>query len=136
MSHVALNAARTVLVVITALVGSVIPVWAQQSGSPSTSLDRIRAALQSPQPIIITSDGVPLLVPIKPDEFPDEFWLGVLRFVRPDTPGLFVEIRVPVGALASRAAHSVAATQRRRAENAARDEVAEALAEFHKAQPK
>jgi hypothetical protein len=136
MSHVALNAARTALVVITALAGSVIPVWAQQSEPSSASLDRIRAALQSPQLITITSDGVPLLVPIQPDGFPDEFWLGVLRFVRPDTPGLFVEIRVPVGALASRAAHFIVVTQHRRAENAARDEVAKALAEFQKAQPK
>jgi hypothetical protein len=132
MSHVALNASRTVLVVITALVGSVIPVWAQQSEPSSASLDRIRAALQSPQPITITSDGLPLVDPSKPDEVR----LGVLRFVRPETPGLFVEIRVPVGALASRAAHSNAATQHRRAENAARDEVAKTLAEFLRAQPK
>jgi hypothetical protein len=110
MSQVSLNAARTLVVVFIALVGSVIPVWAQQSEPSSASLNRIRAALQSPQPIAITSDGVPLFAPIKPDQFPDEFWFGALRFVRPDTPGLFVEIRVPVGALASRAAHSIAAT--------------------------
>jgi hypothetical protein len=132
MSHVALNAARTVIVVIMALVASVIPVRAQQSEPSSASLDRIRAALQGPQAISITSDGVPLLVPIKPDEFR----LGVLRFVRPDTPGLFVEIRVPVGALATRAARSIAVTQHRRAENAARDEVAKALAEFLGEQPR
>jgi hypothetical protein len=136
MSQMSLNAARTLVFVFTALVGGVIPVWAQQSEPSSASLDRIRAALQSPQPITIASDGVPLFAPSKPDEFPDEFSLGVLRFVRPETPGLFVEIRVPVGALVSRAAHSIAATQHRRAENAARDEVVKALAEFQRAQPK
>lgn len=39
MSHVALTPVRTVLVVITALVGGVIPVWAQQSEPSSASLD-------------------------------------------------------------------------------------------------
>jgi hypothetical protein len=132
MSQVNLNAARTLLVAITALVGGVTPVWAQESEPSSASLDRIRAALQSPQPITITSDGVPIFAPSKPDEVP----LGVLTFVPPDTPGQFAGIRVPIGALVSRAAHSIAAGQHRRAENAARDEVAKALAEFQKAQPK
>src|ERR1700730_15760669 len=82
MSQVTLNAARAVLVVITALAGGVISVRAQQSDPSSVSLERIRAALQSSQqPITITSDGVPLLVPIKPDEFR----LGVLTLVPPDT---------------------------------------------------
>ena len=125
-----MNAARTVLVVITALVGGVISLRAQQSEPSSVSLERIRAALQTPQPI--TSDGVPLFVPIKPDEFR----LGVLTFVPPDTPGQFVSIRVPVGALVSRAAHSIAAAQHRRTERAARDEVAKVLAEFQQSQPK
>jgi hypothetical protein len=132
MSQVTLNAARAVLVVITALAGGVISVLAQQSEPSSVSLERIRAALQSPQRITITSDGVPLLVPIKPDEFR----LGVLTFVPPDTPGQVVSIRVPVGILASRAAHSIAAERHRRTERAARDEVAKALAEFQQAQPK
>jgi hypothetical protein len=130
MSQVTLNAARAVLVVIIALAGGVISVWAQQSEPSSVSLERIRAALQTPQPI--TSDGVPLFVPIKPDEFR----LGVLTFVRPDRLGQVVSIRVPVGILASRAAHSIAAERHRRTERAARDEVAKALAEFQQAQPK
>src|ERR1700736_5602097 len=125
MSQVTMNAARTVLVFMTALVGGVISVRAQQSEPSSASLDRMRAALQSPQPITITSDGVPLLVPIKPDEFR----LGVLTFAPPDTPGQLVSIRVPVGALASRVAHSIAAAQHRHAERAARNEVAKALVE-------
>jgi hypothetical protein len=131
MSQVTLNAPLAVLVVITALAGSVISVRAQQSEPSSAALERIRAALQSPQQPI-SSDGVPLFVPIKPDEFR----LGVLTFVPPDTPGQFVSIRVPVGALASRAVHSIAGAQHRRAERAARNEVAKALAEFQQAQPK
>jgi len=126
---------RTLLAAIAVIVAGVSSIRAQQSesGAPasSASVERIRAALQSPQQPF-SSDGVPLFAPSKPDEFR----LGILTFLPPDTPGQFVSIRVPVGALASRAAHSIAAAHHRRAENAARDEVAKALAEFQKAQPK
>jgi hypothetical protein len=130
MSLVMSNAVRTLLVVITGLVGEVISVRAQQSELSSASL-KIRAALQSPQqPISV--DGVPVFTVSKPDEFR----VRVLTFLPPDAPGQFVRIRVPVGALASRAVHSIADAHHRRAENAARDDVARALAEFQRAQPK
>jgi hypothetical protein len=80
----------------------------------------------------ISSDGVPLFGPGKPDDVQ----LGILTFLPPDSPGGVVSMRVPVGAFISRAAHSVVAAQHRRAERAARDEVAKALAEFQRAQPK
>jgi hypothetical protein len=134
MSQGTLNAVRTLLVVGTALLGGTISVRAQQSESsaPSAaSLERIRDALQSPQHLI-SSDGVPLIGPSKPDEVQ----LGILTFVPPDTPGQVVSIRVPVGALASRAVHAVVAAHHRRAENSARDEVEKAFAEFQRAQPK
>jgi hypothetical protein len=131
MSMVSSNAVRTLLVVITGLVGGVISVRAQQSEPSSASLKRIRAALQSPQQPI-SGDGVPLFTVSKPDEFR----LGVLTFLPPDAPGEFVRIRVPVGALASHAVHSIATAHHRRADNAARDEVARALAEFQQARPK
>jgi hypothetical protein len=130
MSQVTQNAA-TVLVVIGALIGSVIAVRAQESEPSAASLKRIRAALQSPQQPL-SSDGMALFTPSKPDEFR----FGVLTFLPPDAPGQFVSVRVPVGALASRAGHSIAAAHHRRAENAARDEVAKALVEFQEAQPK
>jgi hypothetical protein len=131
MSQVTPNGMRALLVIITALVVGVISVRAQESEPSSVSLKRIRAALQSPQQPI-SSDGVPLFGPIKPDEVR----LGALTFRPLDTPGQFVSIRVPVGAVASRAAHSIVAAKHRRAENAARDEVARALAEFQRAQSK
>jgi hypothetical protein len=123
----------TLLMVITPLFGGVMSVRAQQSepSEPSSaSLQRIRSALQSPQHLI--SGDVPLIAPSKPDEVQ----LGALTFLAPDSPGQFVSIRAPVGALVSRAAHAVVTAQRRRAANAARDEVAKALAEFQRAQPK
>jgi hypothetical protein len=131
MSQVTLNARRTLVVAITALVSGVVAVRAQESEPSSASLKRIRTALQSPQRPI-SSDGVPLFTPSKPDEFR----LGVSTFLPPDTPGQFVSIRVPVGAFATRAVHSIAAAHHRRAEYAARDEVAKAFAEFQGAQPK
>ena len=131
MSRGTQNAVWTLLVVITALVGGIIAVGAQESVPSSASLKRIRAALQSPQQSL-SSDGVPLFTPSKPDEFR----FGVLTFLPPNSPGQFVSVRVPVGALVMRAARSIAAAQHRRAENAARAEVAKALAEFQRAQPK
>jgi hypothetical protein len=131
MSQVTLNAGRTLVVAITALVSGVVAVRAQESEPSSASLKRTRTALQSPQRPI-SSDGVPLFTPSKPDEFR----LGVSTFLPPDTPGQFVSIRVPVGAFATRAVHSIAAAHHRRAENAARNEVAKAFAEFQGAQPK
>jgi len=133
MSQGTLNAVRALLVVSTALFGGIISVRAQQSepSAPSdASLKRIRDALQSPQHLI--SDGVPLIAPGKPDEVQ----LGVLTFLPPDTPGHALDVRVPVGALVSRAAHAIVAAHHRRAESAARDEVAKALAEFQRSQSK
>lgn len=124
------NGVRTLLLVTVAMFGSVLSVRAQRP-EPSRSVERIRAALQSPQQPI-NSNGVPLFAPSKPDEF---HW-GILTFLPPDTPGQFVSVRVPVGDLVSRTAHSVAAAQHRRAENAALAEVVKALAEFQEAQPK
>jgi hypothetical protein len=129
MSQGTPNTVRTLLVVVIALVGGVAAVGAQESEPSSASLARIRAALQSPQQPI-TSDGVPVFSPGKPDEFR----LGTLTFLPPDTPGQAVSVRVPVGALVSRAAHALAAAQHRRAENAARNEVDKAFAEFQRAQ--
>jgi hypothetical protein len=93
-------------------------------------MDRVRAALQRPQPI--TLNGAWILAGIKSDEVQ---W-GILTFVTPTTPGEFVSVRVPVGELVSHATHSIAAAHHRRAENAAHAEVLKALAEFQASQEK
>ena len=129
MSEMALNGVRTLLVVFVAGVGGVSPVCAQQSEPSSASLDRIRAALQNSQQLA-GSDGVGVSAPLAPDGFR---W-GVLTLLPPDTRGQFVRVRVPVGAFATRAVHSITAAHQHRAESAARHEVAKALAEFKKAQ--
>jgi hypothetical protein len=102
---------------------------AQQSEPPDQLVERIRAALQSSQQPI-TGAGLSVVAP----NAPKTFRLGVLTFAPPDTPGQFVSIRVPVGALASRAAESVVAVRHRRAENAALAEVTRALIAFQQAQ--
>lgn len=133
------RSARTLL----ALIGfacSAGPVLAQEPASNSslsfTSIERIRAALQTPP-----SDSARLFTPGKPDslfierlsEQPVIFRLGAVTFVTP-TDGLFLDARVPIGDLLSRAVHSIAAAQHRRAEEAAHAEVLNALADFQKDQ--
>jgi hypothetical protein len=133
-SEVTLLVRWTLLIAVAAIVTGAASVRAQQPESSasvsSSSVERVRTGLQAQQ--AITSDGTGLFAPTKPDEFR----LGLLTFVPPDATGQFISIRVPVGALASRAAHSIAAAQHRRAERAAGDEVAKVVAELQKAQPK
>jgi hypothetical protein len=117
---------RLPLFIVAALLGGVHSGWAQRSPA---SVERIRIAMESPQPPL-SIGGVPLLGPTKPDE---THW-GILTLVPPDRPGQMMNVRVPVGDLVSRAAHSVAAAQHHRAEKAAHAEVVKALEEFEKAQ--
>src|SRR5262245_61583248 len=109
-----LNFGRTLLAAIAVFACGVASVTAQQpeGDKPQTlaSVERIRAALQAQQPI--TGDDASLFAPTKPNDFR----LGVLTFVPPDIAGQFVSLRVPIGDLVSRAAHSVSAAQHRRAE--------------------
>lgn len=113
-------AARIAL--IGALACPLTPLHAQQSDSPP-SLERVRVALQRPQSL---SGAV-----IPPE--PEERRLGPLTFAPPKTRGEFVRVRVPVGALVGRLTHSIAAAHHRRAERAAREEVARVRAELQKA---
>ena len=62
--------------------------------------------------------------------------LWALTFVPPETPGQFVSVRMPIGAFASRTAHAFTVAQHRRAEDAARREVAQMVADLQKAQAK
>jgi len=96
--------------------------------SDSASVERIRAALR--QPVVV--GGTTIVIAPKPHDFR---W-GVLTFVPPDTAGQIVAIRVPVGELVSHAARSFSAAQHRRAERAAHDAVAKALADVQNSQPK
>jgi hypothetical protein len=117
---------RLSLFIVAAVLGSVHSVWAQQAPA---SVERIRIALESPQPPL-SIDGVPFFGPTKPDE---THW-GALTFVPPDSPGQMVNVRVPIGDLVGRAARSVAAAHHHRAEKEAHAEVVKALMEFQKDQ--
>jgi hypothetical protein len=105
------------------LVAAILSAWSALATAQSTdpaspsSVERVRAALLSTPPIVIPSE-------------PEERHLGVLTFVPPDTPGEIVRVRVPIGALAANAAHSIAAANHRREERAAKEDVARALAAF------
>jgi hypothetical protein len=149
---------RTLLAALAVVASAAALVTAQQPAanvSPSftsaESLERIRAALQAQQPI--TLDGTGLFAPTTPDgafftpstpdaapldrilEHPVILRLGALTFVTPRA-GLFLDVRVPIGTLVTRAARSVADAQHRRSEKAAHAEVVKALAEFQNAQSK
>ena len=115
--------------IVAAVLGGVHSVWAQQPEHSPVSVERTRIALESPQPPL-SIDGMPFFGPTKPDE---THW-GAVTFVPPNSPGRMVNVRVPVGGLVIRTAHSVAAAQHHRAEKAAHAEVMKALAEFEKAQ--
>jgi hypothetical protein len=104
-------------------------VKAQEALEPPApaSLERVRVALKERQ-------SSPLIVgPLAPTA-PDERRLGILTLVQPDTRGEFIRIRIPIGALVTGVARSIATAQYRRAEKAARGEVARAVEEFKKAQ--
>jgi hypothetical protein len=119
------------IVVIAAFACSygVTVVEAQEVNAPSSSasLERVRVALQQrePSPLIVGP-----MIPLSPDEWR----FGILTFLPPDTRGEFIRVRVPIGALVSGVAHSIAATRHHRAEKAAREAVAKALEEFRKAE--
>ena len=117
------RAALSCIVLVGALAGPLTSVHAQQSDPPA-SLERVRVALQRPQ----TLGGA--LIPPEPEERR----LGPLTFAPPETRGEFVRVRVPVGALAGRLTHSISAARHRRAERAARVEVARVAVELPKAQ--
>jgi hypothetical protein len=128
------SAARVIrMVFVSALVVGPMAasVRGQQQSNPTDpeSLIRIRAALAQQ---LVTTGSPSLFGPT----VHDEWHLGVFTLLPPDTPGEFIRIRVPIGALVVRAAHSVAASQHRHAEESAHDEVVRALAALQKAPEK
>ena len=122
------KAYRVIVAAGLAYACATIGVSGQEAASPpsTASLERVRVALkeQQPSPFIVGP-----MVPMPPDEWR----FGILTFLPPDTRGEFARVSVPVGALVSGGAHSMASTQRRRAQKAARKEVARAHEEFLKA---
>jgi len=91
---------------------------------PAVSLARIKAALES--------SAVTTLIPPEPRV---KSW-GPFSLVPPDTPGEIVKIRVPVGELAMKTAHTIAVANHERAERKARNEVARELQDFLARHPK
>lgn len=92
--------------------------------TPSVRKSIFEASLQSP---VLTTPNLPPWVALAPTTF------GVFTFTTPETRGGFVNITLPIGDLAMHAARGLGALERRRAERAARDEVAHAIAAFQAA---
>ena len=123
---------RTVLgLLLIAFIWLPGPAGAQQADPQSTvSLERIRARLQSPERSLADETSLWSVTAA-----PEQRLFGVLTFLTPETPGEFLRVKLPVGALVSHAARKMAAVRRGRAENSARAEVARALSDFQRAQP-
>jgi hypothetical protein len=138
---------KTRLAAILAGACGVVSVHAQQPETAvslfNLSTERIRAALQTPQPIAGAVDNR-FFTSRQPNDFrysllplsqpqPGDLRLGPLTLMQ--CPTLFICVNVPAGDLVSRAAHSMAAAKHRGAENAAHAEVVKALAQFERARP-
>jgi hypothetical protein len=119
---------RRLVVVLSALgpLAVAVPARGQQPDTPPISVERVRRSLQSASRQMTVDGTTPFWVTTTPDERR----LGPLTLVPPAYPGEIVRVRVPVGALVSGLVHTVATAQHRRAEAAARAEVARDLAEF------
>jgi hypothetical protein len=91
---------------------------ADRGAASASATPAFAAALRSP---ILTTPNLPSWVELTPTTF------GVFRLVTPETRGEFVSVSIPVGDLTMRAARAIGGLGRRRAERAAREEVAHAL---------
>jgi hypothetical protein len=96
----------------------------QQLPSPALPPERVRLASQSQSAEI-------LIVPPESDRK-----LGFLTLVPPTTAGEMIRVRIPIGELVSRTTHAINEARRKRAERAARKEIARSLAEFLSKQPR
>jgi hypothetical protein len=95
-----------------------------QEANSSTTVERVRLALNGSQRPGLTSPTLPPLTEPAPTR------LGILTLGPPQTNGQFVSVAVPVGDLVMRAVQTVSAAQHRRDERKAREEVRRALQDF------
>ena len=90
------------------------------------SLERISLALQQPIPIVRGVGEVESTLPKT---------LGIFTLVQPTRPGEIVRVSIPIGEFVTRAFRSVAVTNQRRQEAAARRKVAAELKWLEQQQP-
>lgn len=86
--------------------------------APSVRKSVLEASLQSP---LLTTPNLPSWIALTATTF------GILTFVTPETRGGVVSVSMPVGDLTMRAARAIGGLERRRAERAAREEVARVI---------
>lgn len=118
--------------------------FAQQSAIPPDQADRnrVRTAAPAPPPTsrkpafqaslqspMLTTPNLPPWIALTPTTF------GFFTFVTPETQGEFIRVSVPVGDLTMRAVRAIGGLERRRAEQAARREVAHAIEAVQVAAP-
>src|SRR5579862_9408738 len=92
------------------------------------SLNKIREAINRPALVITAGPSL-----FEPDTH-DQWHVGVLTFLPPDTAGEFLRVQVPIGALVMKPVRAFRKAQHDRAEKSAHEEVLRALADFQNAQ--
>jgi hypothetical protein len=88
------------------------------------SLNKIREAIN--RPALVITGGPSLFEP----GTHDQWHVGVLTFLPPDTAGEFLRVQVPIGALVMKPVRAIRKAQHDRAERLAHEEVLHALADF------
>ena len=107
-------------VIVTLLIGAAVS--ADQDDSRP-----LNAPLPTQPKLIIRSEELfPLTRPTR---------LGILTLVQPQTNGEVIRVSIPIGELASRAAHAVSEASRRRAERKINQHIARELQEFTSPKP-
>jgi hypothetical protein len=120
-----------VAVLVTGVIGASAHGQQQSDAKDDESLNKIREAISRPA-LVIT--GGPSL--FEPDTTRDQWHVGVLTFLPPDTAGEFLRVQVPIGALVMKPVRAIRKAQHDRAERSAHEEVLRALADFQNARDK
>ena len=113
------------------LVGAMLIVQSAhaQEAEPDRSEERIKRALQNPQPIVFNTTLPPLV------DTPDLKRIGIFTLEPPQANGQIIQIGVPIGALIMQAVNGIATAHHRRVERKAHEEVMRALADFEAQRP-
>jgi hypothetical protein len=103
------------------------------AGAELSADQRPNQSDQTPEQISVVIQQPPkLAIPTWFEPAPKR--LGILTLTKPEWPGGIVQLSVPVGELAMRAARAIGQAQHRRAEQRARREVEQALKDFQASQ--
>jgi hypothetical protein len=101
-----------------------------QASTPAVSIERVQRGLErSQQRLELTSPMHPIWTTAAPTH------LGILTLLPPEGDGEVIRAGVPIGELATRAAHAVSSARYRRAERKADERIQRAIQDFQAQTP-